>query len=48
MTEITMEVGSGGAMVQIERSPPASLCLAQWVIQIYKQEAQAGMTKDLS
>lgn len=31
MTEITVEVGSGGAMGQIEKSPPASLCLAQWV-----------------
>lgn len=48
MTEITVEVGSGGATDQIEKSPPAPLCLSQWVIQIYKQKAQAGTTKDLS
>lgn len=48
MTEIPVEAGSGGAMDQTEKSSPASLCLAQWVIQIYKQKAQAGTTKDQS
>lgn len=48
MTEITVEVGSGGAMDQIEKSPSAPLCLSQWVIRIYKQKTQVGTTKDLS
>lgn len=47
-TEITVEVGSGGALDQIEKRLTASLYLAQWVNQIYKQKAQAGTTKDLS
>lgn len=35
-------------MDQIEKIPTALLCLAQWLIQIHEQKAQAGTTKDLS